>query len=56
MCTAPEGEAYQHAHLVNDQGHREARDFLGCPEAQHGAVGPHVEASLDIRRALRVQV
>ena len=49
------GEAFQNTNLVDDQGHRKARDFLGCPKAQHGAVGPHIEARLNVRRTLCVE-
>lgn len=49
-------EAILDTNLVDDQGHRKARDFLRCPEAQHGTVGPHIEACLNVRRTLRVEV
>ena len=42
------GEAFQNTNLVDDQGHRKARDFLRCAEAQHGTVGSHIEACLNV--------
>ena len=47
------GEAFQNTNLVDDQGHRKARNFLCCPEAQHGTVSPHIEACLNVCGTLR---
>lgn len=57
MYTASRGKDFSdangHTNLVDDQGHRKARNFLCCPEAQHGTVSPHIEACLNVCGTLR---